>query len=108
MDVTTLLIILLFGAFETYISGDKWDPKVALLFGLAAFAADLKAMILTGINVKPDACKHKNMICALEATDLFGLISCKLSIAFNPKGVAALSNPSKLAEKFIIICPIAG
>ena len=38
MDVTTLLIILLVGALATYFSGDKWAPKVALLFGLAAFA----------------------------------------------------------------------
>jgi NADH-quinone oxidoreductase subunit M len=38
MDVTTLLIILLVGALATYLSGDKWAPKVALLFGLTAFA----------------------------------------------------------------------
>jgi NADH-quinone oxidoreductase subunit M len=37
MDVTTLLIILLFGALITYFSGDKWASKVALLFGLTAF-----------------------------------------------------------------------
>jgi len=41
MDVTTLLIILLFGTFATYFSGDKWAPKVALLFGLAAFAGSI-------------------------------------------------------------------
>ena len=39
MDVTTLLIILLVGAFATYFSGDKWAPKVALLVGLTAFAS---------------------------------------------------------------------
>ncbi len=38
MDVTTLLIILLSGTFVTYLSGDKWAPKVALLISLAAFA----------------------------------------------------------------------
>ena len=38
MDVTTLLIILLVGALATYFSGDKWAPKVAMLFGLIAFA----------------------------------------------------------------------
>ena len=38
MDVTTLLIILLVGALATYFSGDKWAPKVAILFGLTAFA----------------------------------------------------------------------
>ena len=38
MDVTTLLIILLVGALATYFSGDKWAPKVAMIFGLTAFA----------------------------------------------------------------------
>ena len=41
MDVTTLLIILLVGAFATYLSGDKWASKVALLFSLAALAYSL-------------------------------------------------------------------
>jgi NADH-quinone oxidoreductase subunit M len=41
MDVTTLLIILLVGALATYLSGDKWAPKVALFFGLAAFAISI-------------------------------------------------------------------
>ena len=41
MDVTTLLIILLVGALATYFSGDKWAPKVALFFGLAAFAGSI-------------------------------------------------------------------
>lgn len=39
MDVTTLLIILLVGVLITYLSGDKWASKVALFFGLAAFAS---------------------------------------------------------------------
>ncbi len=41
MDVTTLLIILLVGSFATYLSGDKWASKVALLFGLTSFAGSL-------------------------------------------------------------------
>ena len=41
MDVTTLLLILLFGAVATYFSGDKWASKVALLFGLTAFATTI-------------------------------------------------------------------
>jgi NADH-quinone oxidoreductase subunit M len=41
MDVTTLLIILLFGALATYLSGNTWAPKVALLFSLAAFAGTI-------------------------------------------------------------------
>ena len=76
--------------------------------GLAAFEPARKAMMLTGINCKPDACRQRNIICALEALVLSGLISCKLAMAFNPKGVAALSSPNRLALKFIIMCPIAG
>ena len=41
MDVTTILIILLIGAFATYISGNTWAPKVALLFGLTAFTGSI-------------------------------------------------------------------
>lgn len=41
MDVTTLLIILLVGSFATYLSGDKWASKVALLFSLTAFASSI-------------------------------------------------------------------
>ena len=61
------------------------------------------AIIESGIRVSPLVCNTKNMICALEAVSLFGLRVCKLSIAFNPKGVAALSKPSILALKFITI-----
>ncbi len=43
------------------------------------------------------------MICGFDAVVLSGLISCKLSIAFSANGVAALSSPSRLAEKFITI-----
>ena len=48
------------------------------------------------------------MICALDAVpgSLFNV--SRLSIAFRPKGVAALSRPSMLALKFITISPIAG
>src|SRR5665213_44101 len=81
---------------------------IKISVGLCVFKEALMAMILTGISVSPDACKQRNMICELEAVSFFGLISCKLSIAFIPKGVAALSSHSKLAEKFITICPIAG
>ena len=41
MDVTTLLLIFLFGAIATYFSGDKWASKVALLVGLTAFATTI-------------------------------------------------------------------
>lgn len=53
MDVTTLLIILLVGAFVTYLSGDKWAPKVALLCALAAFANSifLLSQYNSGLNI---------------------------------------------------------
>lgn len=41
MDVNTILIILLIGAFATYISGNTWAPKVALIFGLTAFTGSI-------------------------------------------------------------------
>ena len=71
--------------------------------GLDAPKMALCAMMESGIICKPDVCKTKNIICALEAVSLLGLSSCKLCMAFKPNGVAALSNPNILAEKFIII-----
>ncbi len=41
MDVTYLLILLLFGAIATFLSGDKWASKVALLSSVTAFAGAL-------------------------------------------------------------------
>lgn len=41
MDVSLLLIILLVGAIATFLSGDKWASKIALLFSLAAFGVSV-------------------------------------------------------------------
>lgn len=41
MDVSFILIILLFGAVATYFVGDKWASKAALIFSTCAFAATL-------------------------------------------------------------------
>ncbi|MBW1653788.1 complex I subunit 4 family protein [Flavobacterium quisquiliarum] len=41
MNVSTILIILLIGAFVTYFSGDKLASKVALLFSLAALVCSI-------------------------------------------------------------------
>ena len=76
---------------------------IKMSVGFAAFAEARTAIMLTGIKVGPHACKERNMIWAFEATVLLGLSSWRLSIVFNPKGVAALSKPNKFAEKFIII-----
>ena len=66
------------------------------------------AMMDSGIKVKPEVCKTKNMICGSLASSLLGFRVCKLSMALRPKGVAALSKPKKLAEKFITRWPAAG
>ena len=60
-------------------------------------------MIEVGISVNPAACRQRNMIWLLEALSFAGFTSCMLSIAFNPKGVAALSSPRKFAAKFIVM-----
>ena len=88
--------------------GRKISVGFAALLPLIPTVAARTAITLVGINANPAACKHKNIICALLALVLSGFNSCKLSIALIPKGVAALSNPSILALKFIIICPLAG
>ena len=88
--------------------------KVAIIQGMnmsvgsAAPRPERYAIIVTGIKVRPEACNAKNINCALLATFLLGLSSCRLSMALRPKGVAALSRLSRFAEKFIIICPVAG
>lgn len=49
MNVSILLIILLTGAVATYLAGNKWALKVALLFSVAAFGATI-ATTLSFIN----------------------------------------------------------
>lgn len=41
MDVSLLLIILLVGAIATFLSGDKWASKTALVFSLVAFGVSV-------------------------------------------------------------------
>ncbi|MCR5860929.1 NADH-quinone oxidoreductase subunit M [Flavobacterium sp. J372] len=49
MNVSILLIILLTGAVATYLAGNKWASKVALLFSVGAFAATI-ATTLSFVN----------------------------------------------------------
>ena len=65
-------------------------------------------MMVIGMMVKPEEFNTRNIIIGLDARSFLGLISCNSFIAFNPIGVAALSNPNILAEIFIKILPIAG
>ncbi|MBK0369340.1 complex I subunit 4 family protein [Flavobacterium agrisoli] len=41
MNVSLILIILLLGAFSTFVVGNKWASKVALLFSLAALVGSI-------------------------------------------------------------------
>ena len=62
-------------------------------------------MMLVGSRVRPAAWRQRNMICGSLARSLSGLSACMLSIAFSPKGVAALSRPKKFAAKFSVMNP---
>ena len=61
-----------------------------------------------GIMVSPDVFNTRNMIIASVAVSLSLFRLCISLIAFNPSGVAALSNPNMFAEIFIKMDPIAG
>jgi len=58
--------------------------------------------------VRPEVLSTRNMIIGFEAVSFFLLSSCNPSIAFSPKGVAALSSPSILAEMFMKMLPTTG
>ena len=53
MDISFVLIILLFGAAATYFVGDKWASKAALIFSTAAFAATIYITYLYTGGVEP-------------------------------------------------------
>ena len=76
--------------------------------GLLAPACILNAIILVGIRVSPLALMARNMIMASEALSGSLLSSCRRFMVSSPRGVAALSNPNRLAEILIKILPIAG
>ena len=64
--------------------------------------------MVIGIRVSPEVLSTKNMISAFEAVSFLGFNSCNSFIAFRPSGVAALSRPSILADKFMNMVPMAG
>jgi len=53
MDISFVLIILLFGAAATYFVGDKWASKAALIFSTAAFAATIYITCLFNEGLEP-------------------------------------------------------
>ena len=87
MDVTTLLFILLVGALATYFSGDKWAPKVALFFGLAAFAGSICLLSQYNLGLEISYAKlwisKPNISFALQADGL-ALAMLLLTTALTP------------------------
>ena len=71
-------------------------------------AAARIAIALAGIKVMPAVLIARKVHIAFVAVPLFVLSLSSSSIAFKPKGVAALLNPSMFAEIFMIIEPTAG
>ena len=105
---------------ETMIIPDMKAMKVAIRVGRKMSAA-LKlvkccsiaivcrmAMTEVGTSVSPAVLSTRNMICASLAVSFTGFSSCSSPIALRPSGVAALSSPSMVAERFMVTLPLAG
>ena len=92
----------------------KVEKKVAsrmgtnISVGWVAPSCARYTMMLIGISVSPDVFSTRNMIMGLLAVSFLEFNSCRPSIAFSPKGVAALSSPSILAARFIKMLPVTG
>jgi hypothetical protein len=87
------------------------DPKSAvpiIIAGSELPEAALIAIALAGIKVIPAVLIARKVTIELVAVPFSGFKVSNSSIAFKPKGVAALPKPSILAEIFMIIDPIAG
>ena len=64
--------------------------------------------MLTGISVSPLVFSTRNIIIEFVAVSFRVFSSCNCSMAFRPMGVAALSRPSMLAERFMKMLPVTG
>ena len=76
--------------------------------GSAAPSWARNVKIVIGSMVTDEALMTMNMIMSLVAVSGSGLRVCSSFIALSPSGVAALSSPSTLADRFITIAPEAG
>jgi NADH-quinone oxidoreductase subunit M len=87
MNVSLILIILLVGAFATYLAGDKLASKVALLFGLSALGCSF--VLLNHFNAGENISLinqwilHPNISFALKADGL-SLAMLLLTTALTP------------------------
>ena len=104
MDVTSILIILLVGALLTYLSGDKWASKVALLFSLTAFASSI--CLLSQYNLGQEVgyihiwITNPEIYFALQADGL-GLAMLLLTTALTPIIIfSSFVNDHKNAKSF--------
>lgn len=107
MDVTSILIILLVGALLTYLSGDKWASKVALLFSLTAFASSI--CLLSQYNLGQEVgyihiwITNPEIYFALQADGL-GLAMLLLTTALTPIIIfSSFGNDHKNAKSFYAI-----
>ena len=104
MDVTYLLILLLFGAIATFLSGDKWASKVALLSSITAFAGAL--CLLSRYNLGQEInylhlwISKPNIYFALQADGL-ALAMILLTTALTPIIIfSSFGNDYKNAKSF--------
>ncbi|PBJ11399.1 NuoM family protein [Flavobacterium sp. ACN6] len=104
MNVSTILIILLIGAFATYFSGDKLASKVALLFSLAALGCSIVLLnnFSAGENISfiNSWITQPNISFALNADGL-GLAMVLLTTALTPIIIfSSFGNEYKNAKAF--------
>ena len=87
MNVSLILIVLLIGAFATFLSGDKFASKVALFFSLAALGCTtlLVNHFLGGIDISLNNpwLKQPNVSFALKADGL-ALAMVLLTVSLTP------------------------
>ncbi len=87
MDISFVLIILLFGAAATYFVGDRWASKAALIFSTAAFAAAIYVTCLFSqgepVSFIQVWIENPKIMIALEADGL-SLIMLLLTTALTP------------------------
>ena len=104
MNVSLILIILLVGAFATYLAGDKLASKVALFFGLAALGCSI--VLLNHYNLGENISFFKqwitkpNISFALKADGL-SLAMLLLTTALTPLIIfSSFGNEYKNAKSF--------
>ena len=104
MDVTTLLLVLLVGSIATYLSGDKFASKIALLFSVGAFGYSVYLLNLytngTNISYMGSWMENPKVALAFQADGL-SLAMVLLTTALTPLILfSAIGNQFKSAKNF--------